>query len=83
MSSKSENLLNFLSSGSSVTPNQIKKMFKLKNPSAAIHNLRVMGNPIYRQKVFLKKTGKITSKYYLASPNEMISFAVRSGFFLY
>lgn len=55
-------LESYLKAGNEITAKQITSMFKLRNPSAAIHALRSNGVNVNTKKTTLS-TGVKTSKY--------------------
>lgn len=78
---KAERLLSFLQSGSTATPNQIKGMFGIANPSAVVSQLRKEGHCIYANPSKLKD-GSAVTKYRLGTPSKaMVATAVAAGFF--
>jgi hypothetical protein len=78
---KLDRLENYLNSGSSATPKQIRGMFGLQNPTAAIHALRARGVCVYTNLAQLK-TGELTTKYKVGQPTrEMIRTAHALGLF--
>jgi hypothetical protein len=73
--SKQAKLLNYLSTGASVTARQISGSFGLKNPHDAIHQLRGQGYCIYSNKSVLSD-GTETTKYRIGRPSKrMVSVA--------
>ena len=78
---KAQRLLSYLQSGSTATPNQIRGMFGISNPSAAVYQLRTEGNCIYANPATLKD-GRQVTKYRLGTPSKaMVAAAVTAGFF--
>jgi hypothetical protein len=67
--SKQAKLLNYLSTGASVTARQIAGSFGLKNPHDAIHQLRSQGHCIYSNKATLAD-GTETTKYRIGRPSK-------------
>lgn len=79
--SKIERLKSYLASGATATPKQIRSMFGLQNPTAAIHQLRTEGVCIYANKATLK-TGEQTTKYRVGAPSKaMVQAAHAQGLF--
>lgn len=79
--SKIEKLKSYLASGSTATPAQIKGMFGIANPSAAIHQLRTEGLCVYSNSATLRN-GTQTVKYRVGTPSkQMIQFAHAAGLF--
>jgi hypothetical protein len=73
--SKQAKLLNYLSTGATVTARQIAGSFGLKNPHDAIHQLRQQGHCIYTNKAVLAD-GTETVKYRIGKPSrKMVSIA--------
>lgn len=73
--SKQAKLLNYLSTGASVTARQISGSFGLKNPHEAIRQLRGQGHCIYSNKSTLAD-GTETTKYRIGRPSKrMVSVA--------
>ena len=73
--SKQAKLLNYLSTGASVTARQISGSFGLKNPHQAIRQLRGQGHCIYSNKSTLAD-GTGTTKYRIGRPSKrMVSVA--------
>jgi hypothetical protein len=66
--SKQAKLLNYLSTGASVTPRQISGSFGLSNPHDAIYQLRSQGHCIYSNKSTLSD-GTETTKYRMGKPS--------------
>jgi hypothetical protein len=78
---KAQRLLNFLESGSTATPRQIKRMFGIANPSAMVYKLRTEGNCIYANPAKLRD-GRTVTKYRLGTPSKsMVAAATSAGFF--
>ena len=78
---KLERLENYLNSGSTATPRQIKGMFGLANPTAAIHALRSKGVCVYANAATLTN-GERTTKYAVGRPTRaMIQAAHSLGLF--
>ena len=72
--SKQNKLLNYLQTGSTVTPKQIARGFGLKNPHDAIHQLRNQGHCIYTNRT----SGSDTVTYRIGTPTKrMVAFANR------
>lgn len=67
--SKQAKLLNYLSTGASVTARQISGSFGLKNPHEAIRQLRGQGHCIYSNKSTLAD-GTETTKYRIGRPSK-------------
>lgn len=79
--SKIERLKSYLASGATATPKQIRSMFGLQNPTAAIHQLRTDGVCVYANRVTLK-TGVQTTKYRVGTPTKaMVQTAHALGLF--
>jgi hypothetical protein len=73
--SKQAKLLNYLSTGASVTARQISGSFGLKNPHEAIRQLRGQGHCIYSNKSTLAD-GTETTKYRIGRPSKrMVAIA--------
>jgi hypothetical protein len=73
--SKQAKLLNYLSTGASVTARQISGSFGLKNPHGTIHELRSQGHCIYANKSKLAD-GTETTKYRIGRPTKrMVALA--------
>jgi Mn-dependent DtxR family transcriptional regulator len=64
---KLKTLENYLLSGQEATDNQIKKMFNISNPTAAIHSLRSKGICVLSRKTTLKD-GREATKYRIGIP---------------
>lgn len=78
---KLNKLENYLIRGCDATPTQIKKMFNIPNPSAAIHKLRSKGLCIYADEATLK-TGEKTTKYRIGMPTRAMVRTLHSlGYF--
>jgi len=78
---KAQRLLNFLESGATATPRQMKAMFGIANPSAVVYHLRNEGHCIYANPAKLKDGSKVT-KYRLGTPSKaMVARAAQFGFF--
>ena len=74
-------LENYLNAGNEVTAKQITSMFKLQNPTAAIHALRTNGVCVYANKSTLHD-GTETTKYRVGRPSRaMIATLARIGAF--
>jgi hypothetical protein len=74
-------LESYLRAGNKLTAKQITSMFKLKNPTAAIHALRNSGVCIYANKAKLYN-GTTTIKYEVGQPSRaMIATLARIGAF--
>ncbi len=79
--SKTAKLKAYLQTGASVTPKQIKSMFKIANPSAAIFTLRQEGLCVYSNEATLY-TGEKTTKYRVGAPSKrMVALAAQFGAF--
>lgn len=79
--SKLNSLKSYLVTGATVTPKQIKSMFGIANPSAAIHALRSEGLCVYTNTATLKN-GTQTVKYRVGKPTrEMVQVAHMLGLF--
>lgn len=77
--SKQAKLLNYLSTGASVTARQISGSFGLKNPHEAIRQLRTQGYCIYGNKTTLAD-GSETTKYRIGKPTKrMVALASLVG----
>lgn len=73
--SKQAKLLNYLSTGASVTARQITGSFGLKNPHEAIRQLRSQGHCVYSNKGTLAD-GTETTKYRIGRPSKrMVAIA--------
>jgi hypothetical protein len=73
--SKQAKLLNYLSTGASVTARQITGSFGLKNPHEAIRSLRSQGHCVYSNKSVLAD-GTETTKYRIGRPSKrMVALA--------
>lgn len=78
--SKTAKLESYLKTGASVTAKQIKSMFKLANPTAAVSELRRKGVCIYSNEATLY-TGAKTTKYRVGTPSKaMVAAAFQAGF---
>jgi hypothetical protein len=78
---KANRLLAYLQSGATATPNQIKGMFKIANPSATVYQLRKEGNCIYGNPAKLKN-GSAVTKYRLGTPSKaIVAAAAKAGVF--
>jgi len=79
--SKTAKLEAFLSAGNTVTAKQIKSMFKLSNPTAAISQLRREGVCIYSNDSKLYSGEKVT-RYRVGTPSRaMVAAAAAAGAF--
>ena len=75
--SKQAKLLNYLSTGATVTARQIAGSFGLSNPHDAIYQLRNQGHCIYSNKAKLAD-GTETIKYRIGKPSKrMVALANR------
>ena len=75
--SKQAKLLNYLSTGATVTARQIAGSFGLSNPHDAIYQLRNQGHCIYSNKAKLAD-GSDTVKYRIGKPSKrMVALANR------
>ena len=75
--SKAAKLESFLKTGASVTSNQITARFGLKNPHAAISELRQSGVCVYSNATTLSDGTKAT-KYRIGTPSKaMVAAAAR------
>ena len=70
MSAK-EKMLNFLSTGKSLTVAQARFQYKIKNVGARIYDLRSEGHAIYTNSRILK-SGKTVSEYRIGAPSKLI-----------
>jgi len=78
---KAQRLLKFLEAGNTATPNQMKRMFGIANPSAMVYKLRTEGNCIYANPSKLKDGSPVT-RYRLGTPSKaMVAQAAKVGFF--
>lgn len=78
--SKLAKLEAYLNTGSAVTAKQIKSMFKLANPTAAVFELRRQGVCIYSNPATLY-TGEKTTKYRVGTPSKaMVAAAFAAGY---
>ena len=78
---KSKRLLDSLKFGAELTPRQIKAMFNIANPSAAVDALRKEGYCIYGNPTKLAG-GTKTTKYRLGTPTRgMVAAAAAMGYF--
>jgi hypothetical protein len=78
--SKLAKLESYLVDGGVVTAKQIKSMFKLANPTAAVSELRRRGVAIYSNPATLY-TGEKTTKYRVGTPSKaMVAAAFAAGF---
>lgn len=67
--------------GNEVTAAQIRTMFKLSNPTAAVHALRQRGVCVYANPTTLYD-GTQTTKYRVGAPSRsLVAFAAAAGFF--
>lgn len=69
---QAEKILNFLSSGQTLTENQARKMFGVQSVGARVSELREAGYPVYTN---VNKTGKTV--YRLGTPSRAM---VRAAF---
>jgi hypothetical protein len=77
--SKINKLASYLKSGKTVTPKQITSMFGLKNPTAAVHQLRSAGVCVYANPATLYD-GTRTTKYRVGAPTKaMVQAAHQLG----
>jgi len=75
--SKQAKLLNYLSTGATVTARQISGSFGLSNPHDAIYQLRNQGHCIYSNRATLSD-GTVTTKYRIGRPTKrMVAIANR------
>ena len=78
---KVQRLLAFLESGSTATTKQIKGMFDIANPYAAVHQLRSEGHCVYANATTLRNGTPVT-KYRLGTPSKaLVARAAAAGFF--
>jgi len=78
--SKIAKLESYLQTGAVVTAKQIKSMFKLASPTAAVSDLRRKGVCIYSNEATLY-TGIKTTKYRVGRPSKaMVAAAFQAGF---
>lgn len=78
---KLNKLENYLARGCEATPTQIKKMFGISNPSAAIHTLRSRGLCVFANEATLK-SGEKTTKYRVGVPTRSMVRTLHSlGYF--
>jgi len=75
MSAK-EKILNFLSTGKSLTVSQARFQYGIKNVGARIHELRNEGHSIYTNTRSLKN-GKTVSEYRIGKPSKRV---IAAGF---
>lgn len=78
---KLDRLQQYLAQGNSLTAAQIRTMFKLANPTAAVHALRQRGVCVYANEATLYD-GTQTTKYRVGVPSRnLIAYAAAAGFF--
>lgn len=69
------------STGAELTASQIRSMFKLSNPTAAVSELRRRGVCVYANPSTLYD-GTPTTKYRVGMPSRnLVAFAAAAGFF--
>lgn len=80
--SKLDRLQEYLTtSGESLTAAQIRSMFKLQNPTAAVHALRLRGVCVYANAAKLWD-GTPTTKYRVGNPSKrLVAVAAAAGYF--
>lgn len=80
--SKINSLQNYLvSTGNSLTAGQIRSMFKIANPTAAVSELRSRGLCVYSNPSSLYD-GTPTTRYRVGAPSrDLIAFAAAAGYF--
>jgi hypothetical protein len=80
--SKLTSLQNYLvTTGESLTANQIRSMFKIANPTAAVRELRLRGVCVYANRSTLVD-GTPTTRYRAGNASrDLVAFATAAGYF--
>jgi hypothetical protein len=80
--SKLNSLQTYLeTTGKALTTSQIRAMFKISNPTAAVHALRLRGVCVYANKSSLSD-GTSTTRYRVGNAStNLVAFAAAAGFF--